>query len=124
MSSPLPAIVFAVALAVTVVVLGMWGHYSERRPRHADAGAGALTVGQLQDEMRHERERLAQTMQLPRVRPGMQWGWCGELYGERSRPGRGYLPGWHVERTSELADRFTDPQLDLMARVRDGLRAL
>ncbi|PRW62954.1 hypothetical protein [Actinopolyspora mortivallis] len=114
-------VVLAVALAATAVVLGVWGHYSERRPRHAGAGAGALTVRQLQAQIQGERE-VERTRQLPRVRPGMRWGWCGDLYSEESRPGSRHLPGWQDHSSADWAENAPPPEL--MARVLARLRAL
>ncbi|SDP97104.1 hypothetical protein SAMN04487905_12325 [Actinopolyspora xinjiangensis] len=119
-----PALVLAVVLAATAVVLTVWGHYSERRPRHSGAGPGALTVAQLQKQAGKDMtESTALTGELPRTERGRWTHWRGTLplsAAVQRRPGRSKLPG----RPAQATAPDERPSTALLDRVLAGLHAL
>ncbi|MGJ7907903.1 hypothetical protein ACOQFL_15645 [Actinopolyspora sp. H202] len=123
-----PVLVLAVLFAATAIVLGVWGHYSERRPRHAGAGPGALTVAQLREEIETMPEQVRADAALTEIMPALgrgRWSrWRGTLplsAVTKRRPGSTNLPGRPTE-DNPIALDGADP--DLLARVLAGLRAL
>ncbi|SFT75138.1 hypothetical protein SAMN04487904_107127 [Actinopolyspora lacussalsi subsp. righensis] len=130
MTEPLLALTGAFLLPVVAITLAIRTHPSRYRPRHALAGVDALTVGKLLHRT---------TGAFPTYRPGLagretrRMSWSGTLWPlddppRKGRPGSRYLPGSPATE-STVPDRDHDspdqhPELLLMRRVLDGLRAL
>ncbi|WP_019856427.1 hypothetical protein [Actinopolyspora mortivallis] len=123
MPEAFPALVLALVLAVTTVALGVWAPRSERRPRHAGAGPGALTVQQLREQVERSEDAAA-TGELPALGRGRWSHWRGTLplsAVAKRRPGSSTLPGRHTEPSPDLS---LSPDRALLARVLARLRAL